>query len=44
MERDRVKAPNIIKRLEEKKLNQSNHENGLEDTDFEPQPSDEIGN
>lgn len=44
MERDRVKAEKKKKRLEEKRLNQPNHENGLEDTDFEPRPSDEIGN
>ena len=44
MERDRVKAEKKKKRLEEKKLNQPNQENGLEDTDFEPRPSDEVGN
>jgi hypothetical protein len=44
MERDRVKAEKKKKRLEEKKLNQANQENGLEDTDFEPRPSDEVGN
>lgn len=44
MERDRVKAEKKKKRLEEKRLNQPNHENGLEDTDFEPRPSDEVGN
>ena len=44
MERDRVKAEKKKKRLEEKKLNQPNQENGLENTDFEPRPSDEVGN
>ncbi|MAZ98787.1 MAG: hypothetical protein CMM39_05080 [Rhodospirillaceae bacterium] len=44
MERDRLKAEKKKKRLEEKRMNQSNNENGLEDSSSESQPSDELEN
>jgi len=44
MERDRLKAEKKKKRLEEKRINQSNNENGLEDSSSESQPSDELEN
>ena len=44
MERDRLKAEKKKKRLEEKRMNQSNNENGLEDSSSKSQPSDELEN
>ncbi|MDG1275485.1 MAG: hypothetical protein P8P46_13465 [Alphaproteobacteria bacterium] len=44
MERDRLKAEKKKKRLEEKRMNQPNNENGLEDSSSESQPSDELEN
>jgi len=44
MERDRLKSEKKKKRLEEKRMNQSNNENGLEDSSSESQPSDELEN
>ena len=44
MERDRLKAEKKKRRMEEKRMNQSNNENGLEDSSSESQPSDELEN